>query len=522
MSMARSTPAQKPRGPARRISAMLDFIWAPSLEIVRHPDHTHVRLPATVGPRGVAVGVVLEAVPGVDRGRVGDEDGHAHTAPEEEREVRVDLPHAEVGAARRPGELRVWHEAPEPQEVVARDRGDAAPEGGLWLRVALVEGLDAELERALERAAPTEAVEGQERRADPQVEERDVALRAVALEVELLAVAALEREHVGALGEGLLVVERPRRPAERQERQEPGRERRPPVHGSINTFSASPFAMRSSACRTASSRIRWVIKPSGTSTPHSLEPPPGLADEQHARLPGGRAEPEQAAERPRAEDHDRLAGLDPRALDAEERAGERLGERGARRGERALEGDHVLRDQARRQRDELAVRPVDEEQVLAEVRPSREAEAAVAARRRIRGHDPVALRETPHAGADGGDRPREFVAEDRGDPRDHHGMAAPQRLHVRAAGERGVDPQHELTRRGLGHGELLVAEVPRAVEDHRPHGVTYTLSASRRRIRSTPRSSEPSGIRCVTSRSGATAPLAMSRKASARSAGEAE
>src|SRR6266851_2675333 len=170
MSMARSTPAQKPRGPASRISAIADFIRPPSPEIVRHSGHAHVRIPAAVGPGGVAVGVVLVAVAGVERGRVGDEDRSADAGPEEEREVGGDLLHLEVGPAGRPREAR--------------------PERRLRVRVPLIEGLDADLERAAERAVATEALEGQERRADPEVEEFEVALRAVPFEVELCAAAA--------------------------------------------------------------------------------------------------------------------------------------------------------------------------------------------------------------------------------------------------------------------------------------------------------------------------------------------
>src|SRR5207249_8199170 len=89
MSMARSTPAQKPRGPARRISEMADLIAAlASTEIVRYSDHADMGFPPPVRPGRVGVGVVLEAVAGVDRGRVGEEDGRADAGPRsEERRV---------------------------------------------------------------------------------------------------------------------------------------------------------------------------------------------------------------------------------------------------------------------------------------------------------------------------------------------------------------------------------------------------------------------------------------------------
>ena len=60
-------------------------------------------------------------------------------------------------------------------------------------------------------------------------------------------------------------------------------------------------------------------------------------------------------------EHDHgLSGLDAGSLDREERAGQRLGEGGALGGERSDQWDHVARDQARRQQDELAVGAVDE------------------------------------------------------------------------------------------------------------------------------------------------------------------
>src|SRR2546429_9890172 len=77
--MARSTPAQKPRGPASRISEMVDLMRAPaSAEIVRHSGYGPMTFPAEVRPGRVPVGVVLQAVAAVDR---------------EEREARVDLLH---------------------------------------------------------------------------------------------------------------------------------------------------------------------------------------------------------------------------------------------------------------------------------------------------------------------------------------------------------------------------------------------------------------------------------------------
>src|SRR5881398_3432620 len=53
---------------------------------------------------------------------------------------------------------------------------------------------------------------------------------------------------------------------------------------------------------------------------------------------------------------------------------------------------------------------------------------------------------------------RELVAEDRGDLRNHDRVATTERLDVRPAGERRVDPEHQLAGLRLGHRELLRAE----------------------------------------------------------------
>src|SRR2546422_6251396 len=117
MSMARSTPAQKPRGPARRISEMAELIaLLVSMEIVRYSDHADMGFPPPVRPGRVAIGVVLEAVAGVDRPRVGEENGWAEAAPHDEREFRVDLPPPENGPARGARQLRVGHDPPDGAE----------------------------------------------------------------------------------------------------------------------------------------------------------------------------------------------------------------------------------------------------------------------------------------------------------------------------------------------------------------------------------------------------------------------
>jgi len=49
-------------------------------------------------------------------------------------------------------------------------------------------------------------------------------------------------------------------------------------------------------------------------------------------------------------------------------------------------------------------------------------------------------------------------------------MPAAAHLDVGAARERGVDADHDLAARRLGHRQHLVAQISRAVEDDRAHG----------------------------------------------------
>ena len=53
-------------------------------------------------------------------------------------------------------------------------------------------------------------------------------------------------------------------------------------------------------------------------------------------------------------------------------------------------------------------------------------------------------------------------------------MAAAQGLDVGAAGERRLHPHHEAARLGLGHREVLEAQIARAVEHLGPHGYGIT------------------------------------------------
>src|SRR5215831_8579340 len=206
---------------------------------------------------------------------------------------------------------------------------------------------------------------------------------------------------------------------------------------------------------------------------HLIETPPGLAYEDDAGAP--------------------LRG------DQGEGAGQRLGERGAPRGQRGRDADDVGGHETGRQGDVLAVGPVDKEQVLAEVLTMHPTEAADAARSGVRRHHAVPFPKVGHAATDTGHRAGELMAEHRRNVRDHHRMTSPQHLHVGAAGERGLHPHDQLTDGRRRHGKLLQTQIAGTVEDLRPHGRMYTLTASRRCISSTPRASSARGRRWVMS-----------------------
>src|SRR5262245_33791747 len=112
-----------------------------------------------------------------------------------------------------------------------------------------------------------------------------------------------------------------------------------------------------------------------------LEPPAGLADQDHPGLAARRHHAEQTTERTMTEDHHRLTRLQARAFDPPERASQRFGEGGPGGRYSIAKRDDVAPDEARRQRDCLAISAVDEEQVLAQVRTPNPAGPALTARR---------------------------------------------------------------------------------------------------------------------------------------------
>src|SRR5215469_1098641 len=259
-----------------------------------------------------------------------------------------------------------------------------------------------------------------------------------------------------------------------------------------------------------------------TEPPHLIEPPARLADKDHPRATLRGHQSEEAAERSVPDHRHAHAALHASALDSQERTSERLREGGAPRGQRGREAHHVGRDEARGQRDVLAVGAVDEEEIFAKVFALHPAEAAGAARGGVRRHHAVPFPERRHATPDARHRARELVAEHRGHVRDHDGMAAPQHLDVGSAGERGLHAHDQLARRRLRHGNVLEAQIAGTVEDLRPHGRMYTFTASRRCISSTPRASSARGNRWVMRPSTVTSVELSRSNASRSSTGEDE
>src|SRR5438094_4214974 len=266
MSMARSTPAQKPRGPARRISAIGAFMVS-SLEEEGYADHAGVGLDAAVRLGGVAVGDVLVAIAGVERRTVGDEVLEAQPAPDEEGEVRPDLGDLEIGATGEGGQLRVRHEPAEAEEVIAEGQAEAGEVHPLRLDVLLIQRLQTDLQRAVERPGAGRG-ERQPAEAHADVREIEIRVRRLVLDVHLMTVADLRRDDQRALHERVLRLVGAGGRRERQQRQEQrGHGPRARRHGSIRTFMALPFAISSSASGTPARSMRCVSRPRGSNAP---------------------------------------------------------------------------------------------------------------------------------------------------------------------------------------------------------------------------------------------------------------
>src|SRR5215470_11521936 len=170
MSMARSTPAQNPRGPASKTSAIWDFIVA-SLEEERHADDADVVLQPTVRPARIPVGDMLVTVAGVDGGPVRQEVRRAQARVEHECEVRADLGDLQVRVAGEGRRLGIGYEAPQPEEVVTVRRAKSGEVVLLGADVLLVDRLQADLEGALQRRAAQERLERQVAESHAEVHE---------------------------------------------------------------------------------------------------------------------------------------------------------------------------------------------------------------------------------------------------------------------------------------------------------------------------------------------------------------
>src|SRR5262245_40956039 len=167
-SMARSTPAQKPRGPARTISSrpgrdpdgadMLISLGsgaapqyrerppatqaaqARSSEVVAHAEHEEARVDAEVLVAPAGVRDVLEAIPGRDRHPVGDEPGQPRPALDDEVHVAVRLAEVHLPAQDAEPELEVGPHHPPGTEDPAPERREPPHGGRLRLGVEVDEG----------------------------------------------------------------------------------------------------------------------------------------------------------------------------------------------------------------------------------------------------------------------------------------------------------------------------------------------------------------------------------------------
>ena len=119
--------------------------------------------------------------------------------------------------------------------------------------------------------------------------------------------------------------------------------------------------------------------------------------------------------------------------------------------------------------DELSERPVDKEQVLAEVLLVTPTVEALVAGRRVRSDNPVADLEPPDGCAGCHDVTGQFMAEGRRQ-RDHLGVVPPEiDLQVRSAGQGGTDPDQDVGRTDRRDRDPLQAQVLLPVEDSGDH-----------------------------------------------------
>src|SRR5207244_7474398 len=113
---------------------------------------------------------------------IGEKERRAHAPAQQERERRIDLDHAQVGAARARADLDVRNEPSERQEVPLGLRRESGPERVAAARVLLIDRLEADFERAPEDAR-SRGLDRQDRVADPDVKKVEAGLPNMALDV---------------------------------------------------------------------------------------------------------------------------------------------------------------------------------------------------------------------------------------------------------------------------------------------------------------------------------------------------
>src|SRR5262249_24880541 len=136
-------------------------------------------------------------------GMVGQKIRGAEAAKDQEGECRVNFMHTKGRAAGSAGNFHIRNETTEREEVIPADGCQAREVRPDWVEVSLREGLEPDLQGAVERPAKSRT-ERQERQPHTAIQEREPSLIRVTFEVVLMAAAALRREDVGALPEGLV------------------------------------------------------------------------------------------------------------------------------------------------------------------------------------------------------------------------------------------------------------------------------------------------------------------------------
>ncbi len=176
------------------------------------------------------------------------------------------------------------------------------------------------------------------------------------------------------------------------------------------------------------------------------------------------------SQRPAPDDGNKIAPARLGILESMHRAGQRLGKRRVFQRHILRHANRVHGHDALGNADELCVRAVVEEQIVAEILLAAQAEIAFAARRGIERHHAIARREIRDTLAGFENRSRQFVAEERRGHDHARVIAAPEDLEVRPASKRSAHVDDQLARRRLGDGNLLDADIFASMENGGLHG----------------------------------------------------